>query len=455
MTNRLVSKAEGSLLGLAIGDALGTTLEFKARDHYTPLTDMVGGGPFKLKAGEWTDDTSMALCLAESLLDCKRHEPVDQLRRYLRWRDEGDNSVTGRCFDIGRTVDQALQNFKRGQQAYPGCQDEFSAGNGSLMRLAPIALFYSTHVSRREPASAGTQHLLEMAALSSMTTHRHPLAVAACKVMALLIDHAIGQPVTDCQQRDKTAILSFSVDERSYLGRLPPPIADIVAGSYQGKSRDEVASSGYVVDSLEAALWAFWHGTDFAEGALLAANLGGDADTIAAIYGQLAGAYYGVEGIPSTWLNKLAWQERIRGMAQQLFAPCHPRLPQANDVRALLEQMQAVVDQDAETQGSLLMDLAYACGLMQADYLDQAVVRSMAWVAPHEWEAASSGWDLEACCYLLTALVRSVRFSSIYGADGMACEIRNGRLAILLHRMANLIDFSSFSFSSPVEECHD
>ena len=142
-------------------------------------------------------------------------------------------------------------------------------------------------------------------------------------------------------------------------------------------------------------------------------------------------------------------------MAQQLFGPFNTRLPQANDVRALLEQMQAVVDQDAETQGSLLMDLAYACGLMQADYLDQAVVRNMAWVAPREWEAASSGWDLEACCYLLTALVRSVRFSSIYGADGMACEIRNGRVAILLHRMANLIDFSSFSFSSPVEECHD
>ena len=142
MKNRLVSKAMGTLLGLAIGDALGTTLEFKARDQYTLLTDMVGGGPFKLKAGEWTDDTSMALCLADSLLACKRHDPIDQLRRYLRWRDEGENSVKGRCFDIGRTVDQALQNFKRSQHAYPGCQDEFSAGNGSLMRLAPIALFY-------------------------------------------------------------------------------------------------------------------------------------------------------------------------------------------------------------------------------------------------------------------------------------------------------------------------
>lgn len=455
MKSRLVSKAMGSLLGLAIGDALGTTLEFKARDQYTPLTDIVGGGPFQLKPGEWTDDTSMALCLAESLLACKRHDPVDQLRRYLRWRDRGENSVTGRCFDVGRTVDQALQNFKRGQQAYPGCQDEFSAGNGSLMRLAPIALFYSTHVSRREPTSASMQHLLEMAALSSTTTHRHPLAVAACKVMALLIDHAIGQSVTDCQQSDKTAILSFSVDELSYLGRLPPPIADIVAGSYRVKSRDEVASSGYVVDSLEAALWAFWHGRDFAEGALMAANLGGDADTIASIYGQLAGAYYGVEGIPPHWLDKLAWRERISRMAQQLFAPQQPRLPQADDIRTLLKQMQSVADQDAETQGSLLIDLTYACGVMQVDYEDHPVVRAMARASLAEWVIAASDWDLEACCYLLTSLVRSVRFTSEYGADGMACEIQNGRVAMLLRRMANLIDFSSFSFSSPVEECHD
>ena len=455
MKTKLVSKAMGSLLGLAIGDALGTTLEFKARDQYTLLTDMVGGGPFKLKAGEWTDDTSMALCLADSLLACKRHDPIAQLRRYLSWRDEGENSVTGRCFDVGRTADQALQNFKRSQHAYPGCQDEFSAGNGSLMRLAPIALYYSTHVSQREPVAASTQHLLAMAALSSMTTHRHPLAVAACKVMALLIDHAIGQSVTDCLQSDKALILALSVDERSYLGRLPPPIAEIVAGSYRNKSRDEIASSGYVVDSLEAALWAFWHGKDFAEGALMAANLGGDADTIAAIYGQLAGAYYGVEAIPATWLNKLAWQERIRSLAQQLFATHHPRLPQADDIRVLLKQMQAVVEQDAETQGSLLMALAYGCGAMQADYLDHGVVRDMAGATPHEWAAAASEWDLEACCYLLTALVRSVRFSSFCGSDGMASEIRCGRVPALLMQMAKLIDYSNFFFPWMTEELHD
>ena len=455
MTTELVNKAMGSLLGLAIGDALGTTLEFKARDQYTPLTDMVGDGPFKLKVGEWTDDTSMALCLAESLLACKRHDPVDQLRRYLRWRDKGDNSVTGRCFDIGRTVDQALQNFKRDQQAYPGCQDEFSAGNGSLMRLAPVALFYSTHVSRREPASAGTQHLLEMAALSSMTTHRHPLAVAACKVMALLINHALGQSVTDNPQSNKASILSFSVAECSYLGRLPVAIEEIMAGSYRSKSRAEIASTGYVVDSLEAALWAFWHGRSFAEGALMAANLGGDADTIAAIYGQLAGAYYGVDGIPPHWLEKLAWQERIRGMAQQLFAPNHPRLPQADDIRSLLKQMQSVADQDAETQGSLLMDLTYACGVMQVDYEDHPVARAMARASLAEWVIAASDWDLEACCYLLTMLVRSVRFTSEYGADGMACEIQGGRVPVLLNRMVNLVDFYGFSFFPRDEVCHD
>ncbi len=316
----LYSRAQGALVGLAAGDALGTTLEFRRRDSYMPLTDMVGGGPFKLRAGQWTDDTSMALCLTDSLLACKAHDPHDQLQRYLRWARHGENSVNGHCFDIGGTVNEALRTYIKTGEAYPGAEDEFSAGNGSLMRLAPVALFYNT----RHGDALDCRQLVQMAALSSMTTHRHPAAVSACQVMALFIDHALALDGMALAPEDKQQLLQLSDAERVALGELPPEIGTIVDGSYRHKTREQINSSGYVVHSLEAALWAFWHTDNFAEGALLAANLGGDADTVAAIYGQLAGAYYGLDAIPAAWRDKLAWCDKLQQLALQLVTAYLP-----------------------------------------------------------------------------------------------------------------------------------
>jgi ADP-ribosylglycohydrolase len=141
----LRDRYRGCLLGLAVGDALGTTLEFKPPGTFEPITDMMGGGPFGLLPGQWTDDTSMALCLAESLIACRGFDPVDQLTRYCRWYREGHLSSTGRCFDIGNTVRAAVERFGRTGEPYPGPTDPRSAGNGSLMRLAPVPLFFAEH----------------------------------------------------------------------------------------------------------------------------------------------------------------------------------------------------------------------------------------------------------------------------------------------------------------------
>ena len=130
----------GALLGLAVGDALGTTLEFKAPGTFKPITDLVGGGPFGLKPGQWTDDTSMALCLAESLIEKRGFDPKDQMDRYCRWWKEGYLSSTGTCFDIGITVKTALAHYLRSGEPFAGSTDPFTAGNGSLMRLAPVAI---------------------------------------------------------------------------------------------------------------------------------------------------------------------------------------------------------------------------------------------------------------------------------------------------------------------------
>jgi ADP-ribosyl-[dinitrogen reductase] hydrolase len=301
----IVSRYRGCLLGLAAGDALGTTLEFKPPGSFEPITDMVGGGPFGLKPGEWTDDTSMALCLAESLIEKRGFDPVDQLERYVRWWREGHLSSIGKCFDIGRTVRQALLEFSRTNAQYCGSTDTRSAGNGSIMRLAPIPLFYAGN-----PAEA-----FEKAAKSSRTTHGAPTCLDACRYMAGIMVGALSG-------LDKETILSprYSPVPGGWRSNpLVPEIDEIASGSFSRKEPPEIKGSGFVVKSLEAALWAFFRTDSFEEGCLLAVNLGNDADTTGAVFGQIAGAYYGEEGVPQSWRNQLALHGLIGSFAERLY----------------------------------------------------------------------------------------------------------------------------------------
>lgn len=292
----MADRARGALLGLAIGDALGTTLEFKARDTYAPLTDIVGGGPFGLKPGEWTDDTAMALALAFSLEECNRLDEADLMRRFIEWWRDGAYSCTGSCFDIGVTTSRALSRFERSGNPVAGDTSPTSAGNGSLMRLAPVAIRFAH--DRRALADA--------AARQSRTTHAAPEAVEACVAYsAMLADAIMGMP------------LDLVLDRREEA--LGDRIGAIVEGSWRGKTRREIHASGYVAHSLEAALWSVARSTCFADAVLTAANLGEDADTTAAIAGQLAGAVWGESGIPAEWLDKLAWRGRIGAVAGRLW----------------------------------------------------------------------------------------------------------------------------------------
>jgi ADP-ribosylglycohydrolase len=299
------SRYQGVLLGLAAGDALGTTLEFKPPGTFVPITDMVGGGPFGLAPGQWTDDTSMALCLAESLVDCRGFNPRDQMDRYVRWWREGYRSSTGTCFDIGNTVKPALRDYQATGEPYSGSEDPGKAGNGSLMRLGPIPLAYRT-----DPFLA-----LVMAADSSRTTHGAIECLDACRAWtALLIASLEGWAKADLCSRPWRELPGFGPDSE-----LAPAIARVLQGSYRERQPPQIRGTGYVVESLEAALWAFHRSDSFEEGALLAANLGDDADTTAAIYGQLAGACYGEEGIPRCWRSCLTDLELIETLAEQLL----------------------------------------------------------------------------------------------------------------------------------------
>ena len=295
----------GCLTGLAVGDAVGTTLEFRAPGSFTPIDDMIGGGPFNLKPGEWTDDTSMALCLAASLVEKQGFDPIDQLERYCQWREYGYMSSNGVCFDIGNTVRKALDTFQQTGKTDAGSKDPESAGNGSIMRLAPVPMYFGSDA----------QSAIEHSGRSSLTTHGATTCVDACRYLGGLLWGALNGV-----SKEELLSPTFSLLHDSWANRpLCGAIAEVANGSFKRRKPPEIRGSGYVVKSLEAALWAFHSSEDFRTGCLLAVNLGDDADTTSAVYGQLAGAYYGFAAIPETWRFRLKHREMLSDFATKLM----------------------------------------------------------------------------------------------------------------------------------------
>lgn len=299
-----INRARGCLLGLAVGDALGTTVEFKPRGSFPLMTDMVGGGPFRLKPGEWTDDTSMALCLATSLLE-KGFDLQDQISRYLRWYRQGYLSSTGHCFDIGMATRDALQRFESSGNPKAGSTHPRSAGNGCLMRLAPVPIRF---IDSPEQAAF-------LSAEQSRTTHGAVECLEASELFGQVLVRALQGGFSKSQ-----VLVSGHSSPATSLG-----LQAITAGEYFGYSRNQIKGTGYVVDSLEAALWCFYTTDNFREAVLMAANLGDDADTTAAITGQVAGAFYGESAIPREWLGRLVMGLEIGAMAERLSKAGDPQ----------------------------------------------------------------------------------------------------------------------------------
>ena len=300
-----IERYRGSLLGLAVGDALGVSVEGLPAASFDPVDDLFGGGAFELEPGQWTDDTSMALCLAESLTDLGGFDLVDQLERYCMWYRRGRLSSNGRCFDIGVQNRESLGRYEMTGEAHCGPEHPLTAGNGSLMRLAPVPLFYA-----RDPAVA-----IEHAGESSRSTHGAAEAVDACRFLAALILGAL-------QGLDREELLEKTYEPVAELWTrepLAPRIRDVAAGSYKKRNPPDIRGSSYVVDCLEAALWALYNSDNFRDGALLAVNLGDEAGSTGAVFGQLAGALYGENGIPVNWLGLLAKRSLIEELADELY----------------------------------------------------------------------------------------------------------------------------------------
>ena len=294
-------RRRGTLIGLAVGDALGAAVEFKSPGSFAPVTGYRNGGPHRLEAGEWTDDTSMALALADSIATAGWNLN-DQAERYVQWMTQGKYSVNGRCFDIGITTSAALHRFMENKDATrSGSRGESASGNGSIMRLAPVPIRY-VHLYPDK-----IEEISRFAEESSLPTHASEQCMSACRYLATVLAALI-------HGEDRDEILSTDWQPLQQLNDIKPLhslIQEIAQGSFRQKQPPVIQGLGWVVKSLEASLWAFHDAETFEEAVLKAVNLGDDADTTGAICGQLAGAYWGESGIPKSLRSGLARMDML------------------------------------------------------------------------------------------------------------------------------------------------
>lgn len=298
-------RALGAFVGLAIGDSLGAAVEFKPRGSFSPITTMMGGGRFNLPIGCWTDDTSLGICLAESLLVDASLNPSDLLQRFSRWMRQGENSSTGVCFDIGITTSDSIARFERTGETLPKTGTGDSDGNGAIIRLAPAAIRWW-----RYPETA-----VEIAGRQGRTTHSSRKSIDCCELLAVILCELIA--------RDRSTIFERNAGFRDTFQYMAwdDSVQGIASGeTWRGKRVEDVQSSGYVVSTLEAALWSVGGASGFAEAVLRAVNLGDDADSVGAVAGQIAGARWGLSSIPKAWLDVLCQRERLVALAQDLYA---------------------------------------------------------------------------------------------------------------------------------------
>ncbi len=283
MSDPFLDRSIGALLGLAIGDALGAPFEGRGRDSYARVSDYASGGVHGIARGAWTDDTAMAICLAESLLAEGRVDEPDLLARFLRWYRHGENSATGLAIGISEKTRATLEMFERSGRIDAAAGVE-NAGNGAIMRLAPIAIYF-----RESPADARRS-----AVRQARATHTAEPVLQAADLFAELLGSGL-------RTGDPGAVLCAAA-----------------SGTHGGKTRDQISSAPRAVDTLEAALWCLNRATSFETAVIEAVNLGGDSDTIGAVAGQLAGAIFGASAIPRRWLDPLISGDRLSELACRL-----------------------------------------------------------------------------------------------------------------------------------------
>ena len=304
----MLNKIKAVMVGHAVGDALGVPVEFASREEIapSPVTDMEGFGTYPYPAGTWSDDTSMSLAALDSLADGE----VDWnkiMDNFGKWLDDGEYTPSGKAFDVGRTCLNAIVNyFLNGSEATKsGGTNERSNGNGSLMRIHPFALMaaYSKKIH------CDWENIIEQA---SSLTHAHERSKLACKIYTRILMRLLDAP----RKESVTFALGWA-DCRYAESPEYHHYKRLFSTDFDKLPSDEIKSTGYVVDTLEAAVWCLLTTDSYKECVLKAVNLGEDTDTVAAIAGGLAGALYGYESIPEEWLTTLIKREYIESLCQK------------------------------------------------------------------------------------------------------------------------------------------
>ena len=290
--NKLRDKKLGTLVGLAVGDAMGAPYEFLDKSKYTPTKEYNTGGAHNVSIGEWTDDTSMALCLAQSLIDKNGFDPIDQMDKYLKWYLEGYMCTREKCFDIGNSTVKSIIDFEVNSTYYSNTTKINESGNGTIMRLAPIPMLYSFD-----------SDLKTYAKLSSKTTHSSFEASTCAELLAGIINRCYLTMARDDKFLSKDNVLCC-LEDKTFLEN--------------AKQMKETIPSGYCIDTLEVAIRGFYNFDTFIDGLLYCISLGNDTDTVGAVYGQIAGAYYGLSGIPDYYKENLMQYDKILDIANKL-----------------------------------------------------------------------------------------------------------------------------------------
>lgn len=293
----LFSRFQGSLIGLAVGDALGAPYEF--RTPAEPIKNYREGGRLNMVKGEWTDDTSMALCLARSLIDRRGFDIKDQMTRYSRWLYEGYMSTRKESFGSGGTTRAAIKNFKESGNALSGIPDPDKSGNGCIMRIAPIPLFFHKNIAS----------VVKYAAESCKATHGSLECIESSTLMSEIIARCLTSSI-------KEEIFKHYGRHTEFTS---PKVLEIATNSYLLEPGELKPQGAYVIDTLKLALRCFWRTDSFEDAVIMAINTPGDRDTFGAVTGQIAGAFYGIETIPKQWVEDLMMCDLIMETTEQLY----------------------------------------------------------------------------------------------------------------------------------------
>jgi len=298
----MTDKILGGLWGAIIGDALGVPVEFKSREEVrrSPVTTMRGYGTFNLPPGSWSDDSSLMLCTAESLLNGFDTDLMGKL--FIRWLNDAYWTPWGDVFDVGGATHSAIKRMIRGiPPEEAGVDNERDNGNGSLMRILPVSIYF---------AGYPVQDILNNTHRASSLTHRHTRSLIACGIYSLMVSALLQdkRPYDSYKYAINQAQISY--DKRPYSDELVH-FRRILTGDIHKLPEDEIQSSGYVVHTLEASIWCLLNSNTFTEAVLKAVNLGDDTDTTGIVTGGLAGIHYGFGAIPEEWINTIARKEDI------------------------------------------------------------------------------------------------------------------------------------------------